>query len=125
MLGESKIVSFAATRRPDNARDFYERALGLRLLSEDVFAVVFDANGVMLRLQKVLEHTPASHTVLGWDVADIRAEVKELTGRGVTFERYDRLAQDESGVWAAPSGAQVAWFKDPDGNVLSLTQFTE
>lgn len=125
MLSNSKIVTFAATRKPDGARDFYERTLGLRLINEDGFAIVFDANGIMLRLQKVGEHAPANHTVLGWGVAEIDTEIKELAGRGVRFERYEGLGQDESGVWEAPSGAKVAWFKDPDGNVLSLTQFKE
>jgi hypothetical protein len=90
---------------------------------DDAFAIVFDANGVMLRVQKVQEHTPPPYTVLGWDVADIHACVKELAGRGVSCERYEWLEQDESGVWASPSGASIAWFKDPDGNTLSLTQF--
>jgi hypothetical protein len=74
-------------------------------------------------VQKVRELHPAKHTVLGWEVADIHAKTRELTSRGVRFERYDGLAQDESGIWTTPSGAKVAWFKDPDGNTLSLTQF--
>ena len=123
MLNESKIVAFVATTRPEGAKSFYEETLGLRLLSDDPFAVVFDANGITLRVQKVQAHTPPRHTVLGWDVADIRAEIGELSERGVSFERYEGLGQDESGVWTSPSGAKVAWFKDPDGNVLSLTQF--
>ena len=77
----------------------------------------------MLRVQKVHELRPARHTVLGWRVPDIRSRIKELTKKGVRFERYDGLGQDESGVWTTPSGAKVAWFKDPDGNTLSITQF--
>ena len=123
MLSQSKIVAFVATSKPDSAKSFYEQTLGFRLTGDDPFAVVFDANGVMLRVQKVQAHTPPNHTVLGWDVADIRAEIKELTERGVKFERYEGLEQDGSGVWTSPSGAKIAWFKDPDGNVLSLTQF--
>ena len=123
MLNSSKVVAFVATSEPDGAKGFYEQTLGLRLVSDDTFALVFDANGVMLRVQKVPEHTPPPYTVLGWDVADISASVKELSGRGVTCERYEWLAQDEAGVWTAPSGAKIAWFKDPDGNTLSLTQF--
>jgi predicted enzyme related to lactoylglutathione lyase len=125
MLNESKIVAFAATSKPDGAKKFYEQTLGLRLIADDPFAVVFDANGIMLRVQKLQTHTPPNHTMLGWDVADIRAEINELTERGVSFERYEWLEQDESGVWTSPSGAKIAWFKDPDGNVLSLTQFGE
>jgi predicted enzyme related to lactoylglutathione lyase len=125
MLSKSKIVTFIATRNPESAKDFYEQTLGLTLITDDAFAIVFDANGVMLRAQKVQEYTPANHTVLGWDVIDIQTEVKELIRRGVKCERYEWLEQDELGVWRAPSGAKIAWFKDPDGNVLSLTQFKE
>ena len=123
MLNQSKVVAFVATSRPDEAKSFYQETLGLRLLTEDAFAIVFDANGVMLRVQKVQEHTPPPYTVLGWDVSDIHASVKELSSRDVECERYEWLEQDESGVWTAPSGAKIAWFKDPDGNTLSLTQF--
>ena len=123
MLNNSNVVAFVATSKPDSAKDFYRRILGLRLISDDAFAIVFDANGIMLRVQKVQEHTPPPYTVLGWDVADIQARVKELLDRGVDCERYEWLEQDELGVWTTPSGAKVAWFKDPDGNTLSLTQF--
>jgi catechol 2,3-dioxygenase-like lactoylglutathione lyase family enzyme len=123
MLNKSKIVTFIATKQPDRAKDFYENTLGFRLLYDDAFAIVFDANGIMLRVQKVQELTPPSYTVLGWDVGDIQSEIKELLGRGVSCARYEWLEQDELGVWAAPSGAKIAWFKDPDGNTLSLTQF--
>jgi catechol 2,3-dioxygenase-like lactoylglutathione lyase family enzyme len=123
MLGTSKIVAFAATTRPDASKLFYEETLGLRLVGDDKFAIVFDANGTMLRIQKVEEHAPPEFTVLGWDVADITATIGLMTARGVGFERYFWLEQDERGIWTAPGGAQVAWFKDPDGNLLSLTQF--
>lgn len=124
MLSRAKLVTFVATSKPDSAQDFYEQTLGLQLITNDNFALVFDANGVMLRVQKVQAHTPANHTALGWDVGDIRTEMKELMRKGVSCERYEWLEQDELGVWTAPSGAKIAWFKDPDGNVLSLTQFT-
>ncbi|MEP7342703.1 MAG: VOC family protein [Acidobacteriota bacterium] len=116
-------MTFVATKSPDSARDFYEKALALQFISDTPFALVFDLNGTMLRVQKVQEHTPANHTVLGWEVADIVAEIKDLTERGVHFERYEWMEQDEIGVWLAPGGAKIAWFKDPDGNVLSLTQY--
>jgi hypothetical protein len=90
---------------------------------DDSFALVFDAHGVMLRVARVHELTPAPYTVLGWKVADISAAVKELQIRGVAFERYEGLDQDELGIWKSPGGAKVAWFKDPDRNTLSLTQF--
>jgi catechol 2,3-dioxygenase-like lactoylglutathione lyase family enzyme len=123
MLNSSNVVAFVATSKPESAKGFYEQTLGLRLILDDAFAIVFDANGVMLRVQKVQEHTPPPYTVLGWDVADIHASVKELSGRGVSCERYEWLEQDDAGVWTALSGAKIAWFKDPDGNTLSLTQF--
>lgn len=123
MLNTSKIMAFVATQSPGSAREFYENALDLPFISDTPFALVFDLNGTMLRVQKVQEHTPANHTVLGWEVADIRAEIEELTRRGVHFERYEWMEQDELGVWTASGGAKIAWFKDPDGNLLSLTQF--
>jgi len=86
---------------------------------------VFDANGTMLRVQKVREVVPAGYTILGWDVDDVGATVGKLSKEGVGFERYDGLPQDEKGIWTTPDGSRVAWFKDPDGNTLSLTQFAK
>ena len=123
MINNSKIVAFVATKDADGAKSFYETALGLKLISEDSFALVFDANGTMLRVQKVQELNPAPYTALGWEVADISTEVEELVKRGVVFNRYEWLPQDDRCVWTAPGGAMVAWFSDPDGNTLSLTQF--
>ena len=123
MLSSSRVVTFVATSSPESSKGFYERTLGLRFVYEDAYAIVFDTNGIMLRVQKVETHTPANFTVLGWDVSDIYAEAKELMSRGVQFEHYEWLEQDEIGIWTAPSGGRIAWFKDTDGNVLSLTQF--
>ena len=122
-MKNAKIISFVATEEPAEAREFYEKTLGLKFVSDDPFAIVFDVEGTMLRVQKVQELEPAGHTVLGWEVADIRAEIKKLSKRGVRFERFGGLAQDELGVWTSPAGGKIAWFKDPDGNILSLTQF--
>lgn len=122
MLDRSDLVAFAATADPQRARAFYEGVLGLKLVEQTPFALEFDANGVMLRIQVVPQLTPQPHTALGWSVADIAAMVRALAGRGVTFERFPGLEQDQSGIWASPSGAQIAWFKDPDGNLLSLSQ---
>ena len=119
----NKIVCFVATQHAASARKFYESTLGLKFISDDPFAMVFDADGIMLRVQKVQELHPAKHTVLGWDVPDIASRMKELMAKGVRFERFPGLPQDELGAWTTPSGAKVAWFKDPDGNTLSLTQF--
>jgi catechol 2,3-dioxygenase-like lactoylglutathione lyase family enzyme len=122
MLSTSDVVAFVATTQPAQARAFYEGALGLRLISDDPFAIVFDANGTSLRVTKLRQHTPAPFTVLGWHVADIRATLSWLKTRGVEALRVAGLPQDEVGVWTAPGGARIAWFKDPDGNTLSLTQ---
>lgn len=122
VLGSHKIVAFVATRDPARAKAFYGDTLGLRFVSQDSFAVVFDANGTMLRVSIVQELTPAKHTVLGWQVPDIVAAAKNLQKAGVTLERYDLPNQDELGIWQSPGGAKVAWFKDPDGNILSVSQ---
>jgi catechol 2,3-dioxygenase-like lactoylglutathione lyase family enzyme len=123
LLNRSRLMAFVATAKPDEARRFYREVLGLTLTEEGPFALVFDAHGTMLRVQKVEACTPHAHTALGWHVDDIRGTIRSLEQRGVHFERYAGMPQDESGVWTTPDGASVAWFKDPDGNVLSLTQF--
>lgn len=123
MLGTSDVIAFAATKNPERAREFYESILGLRLVSDEPFALVFDANRTMLRISKVQDLTPAPFTVLGWRVSNIRRTVASLQDRGVVFERYVGLAQDDLGICTFPGGSRVAWFKDPDGNVLSLTEF--
>ena len=116
------IGAFVATTKPEHARAFYRDTLGLKLVSEDPFALVFDGGGTVLRVQKVQSFTPHPFTAVGWNVPDITAEVLALTAKGVTFERYSFFQQDDNGVWTAPDGTGVAWFKDPDGNTLSLAQ---
>ncbi|HEX3791083.1 MAG TPA: VOC family protein [Pseudonocardiaceae bacterium] len=123
MLGTSALVAFAATLDAPRARAFYQDVLGLTLVEHNDFASVFDANGTMLRVTPVPTFTPAPDTVLGWAVAEISTTVRDLTAKGVTFTRYPGMDQDETRVWTAPGGARIAWFTDPDGNVLSLTQF--
>lgn len=123
MLNTSKIIAFVSTINPVRARAFYEHVLGLILVSDEPFALVFDANGTMLRVTKVQELPTAKQTILGWDVPDICAEVELLTQRGVVFEWYDGFPQDELGIASFPDATRVAWFKDPDGNLLSITQF--
>ena len=124
MLGSSDLVAFAASADLSRARAFYEGVLGLPVLDQDDFACVFDANGTMLRVTAVREVSPAGYTVLGWRVADIEAAVRGLSARGVAFSRFDGMDQDDNGIWTSPGGSKVAWFTDPDGNVLSLTQGT-
>jgi predicted enzyme related to lactoylglutathione lyase len=123
MLSSSQPINFVATSNPKRAGQFYEKILGLKFVSGDQFALVFDINGTMLRIQIVDKVSPHAYTSLGWKVADIQREVNELSKRGVTFERYDGLNQDQSGIWTSPSGGKIAWFTDPDKNILSLTQF--
>jgi predicted enzyme related to lactoylglutathione lyase len=123
MLNRSDLISFSATSKEKAAKEFYEEVLGLTLVSDDKFALVFEVNGTMLRVQKVEKVNPHGYTALGWNVTDIKKEVNDLIKRGVKFGRYDSIKQDEQGIWTAPGGAMIAWFTDPDGNILSLTQF--
>jgi catechol 2,3-dioxygenase-like lactoylglutathione lyase family enzyme len=122
MLAQATLVAFVATAAPDGARAFDGGTLGLRLVSEDPFALVFDGGGVELRVAKVPSLAPAPHTVLGWSVKDVRETVSGLAARGVVFERFEGMPQDEVGIWTSPSGARIAWFKDPDGNLLSVAE---
>ena len=123
MLGSQELVGFVGTRDPARAKHFYQDTLGLHLVSEDEFALVFDVSGTMLRVTRVQELAAAQYTVLGWRVHDIVSTAKHLQKMHVTLERYPGMQQDELGIWNSPSGAKVAWFKDPDGNTLSITQF--
>ncbi len=122
MLSSAELIAFVATANSDEARRFYEGTLGLRVVSDDDFALVLDAHGTMLRVQKVQDVGARPFTALGWKVTGIRAVVEGLKAKGVEFQSYPGMGQDELGIWHAPSGAYVAWFKDPDGNVLSLTE---
>ena len=124
LLDSSKIMAFSATTDAERAKTFYRDQLGLKLVSEEQYALVFDAGGTMLRVQRVNEVPEAKYTSLGWQVPDIEAKVDELAAAGVKMERYGIPGQDEKGIWTPPGSAtKVAWFKDPDGNILSLTQF--
>ncbi len=124
MLADNEVMAFVATTQPEKAKAFYAEILGLRLVEDDRFAIVFSAGGTTLRIQKVKEFSPLLFTVLGWKVADLKQTVEGLSKKGVTFERYPGMQQDDAGIWTTPDGAgKVCWFKDPDGNTLSLTQF--
>jgi len=125
-LGKHNIVGFVNIVDVARAKAFYRDTLGLHLVSEEPpFALVFDANGIILRLGMAKELPPALGTVMGWQVPDIVATVKELEQAGILFERYKQMKQDELGIWTAPTGAKVAWFKDPDGNILSIGEHPE
>ena len=122
----AKAITFIVTRERAGAQRFYGETLGFKQTHEDSFAVVFDLNGTMLRISTVPDHKPPMHTVLGWDIPDIVATVRALRSKGVEFNVYPGFGQDELGIWTAPdSGDRVAWFLDPDGNNLSLTQFAK
>ena len=123
MLADAKVTAFLATTQGPRAAAFYGDTLQLRQKSDDEFALVFELHHVELRLQKVKEFTPQPFTALGWQVRAIRTTVAALAARGVVFERFPGLLQDAQGIWAAPSGAQVAWFRDPDGNLLSVAEY--
>ena len=125
-LGKYNIVAFVSIVDTERAKRFYRDTLGLRLVSEEPpFALVFDANGIMLRLVMGTELPPRAGTVLGWQVPDIATAVRDLERAGVPFERYVYFQQNELGVWTSPTGARIAWFKDPDGNILSLSEHPE
>ncbi len=123
MLGDCALMAFVATTQAEKAKAFYSNTLGLRLVEEDQFTLVFSAGGTTLRIQKVHQFTPHPFTALGWKVADIKSAAARLADKGVKCERYPGMEQDALGIWTVPGGAgKVCWFKDPDGNVLSLTQ---
>jgi catechol 2,3-dioxygenase-like lactoylglutathione lyase family enzyme len=124
MLASASFVGFIPARDLAVARGFYEGTLGLRVVDATPFALVLDAGGTMLRVTPVPGFEARPFTIAGWQVPDIRSTVAALTGKGVAFTRYDGMTQDDLGIWTTPGGDLVAWFKDPDGNTLSLTTFT-
>ena len=122
MLASSKVIGFVPTRDSVKARSFYEGKLGFQFVSDDMFALVVRAGETMIRIAKTKDFTPAPYTVLGWEVSSIEETAAWLQQRGITFEKYPFVQDQQLGIWTAPSGDKVAWFKDPDGNVLSLSQ---
>jgi catechol 2,3-dioxygenase-like lactoylglutathione lyase family enzyme len=125
MLGSVKPIAFVPSTDAAQSRHFFGEVLGLRFVADDGFALVFEADGVMMRVVNVKGmggFQPAPFTILGWEVPDAEESVRELAGKGVEFLRVDGLPQDEHGIWDAPGGAKVAWFKDPTGNTLSISQ---
>lgn len=120
----AKVIAIVCTANRERAKTFYRDVLGFALVHEDDFAAVFDIGGTMLRVSTVEGFKPHEHAVLGWQVPDIVAAVKALTAKEAKFNIYDGFGQDALGIWNAPGGgAKVAWFNDPDGNVLSVAQF--
>jgi predicted enzyme related to lactoylglutathione lyase len=124
MLEDKKLKAFIPTIEPEKARNFYMNVLGLKLVSEDHYGMEFNTNGALLRVTTVNKLAPQPFTVLGWDVEDLPSMIASLVKSGIHFERYNYIEQDNYGIWTAPGGVKVAWFKDTDGNVLSLTEYT-
>ena len=122
MLNTSRLVCFVATTDADRARAFYRDALGLALIEDGGYALVFGANGTQLRVQRVEAVAPHPYTALGWEVDDVTASVRALAARGVAMARFPGLPLDADGIWDTPDGSRVAWFHDPDGNTLSISQ---
>ena len=124
-LASAAVVAFVPTRDPEKARQFYENVLGLDFIADDAFALVFNSNGVTIRVvdvSRIDSFEPAPFTILGWDASSVEAAVRQLVAKGVEFERFPGMPQDADGIWQSPSGARVAWFKDPDGNLLSISE---
>jgi catechol 2,3-dioxygenase-like lactoylglutathione lyase family enzyme len=123
VLDDAAVIAFLPSTDLDRSRRFFVDLLGLPLVEVTPFACVLRVGPTMVRVTKVDRLRPQPFTVFGFQVADIRASAGRLAGAGVVFLRYDGMGQDDDGVWATPDGDQVAWFQDPDGNTLSLTQF--
>jgi len=123
MLADKQAMSFVATTQPEKAKAFYGDVLGLKLVEDAWYSIIFEIADRRLHIQKLKEFTPQPFTVLGWSVPDINAAAAELAKRGVKFERYPGMEQDAAGIWTTPDGGKVCWFKDPDGNTLSMTEF--
>lgn len=123
MLGAADFQGFIPITNVAQAKAFYVDVLGLSVMSENPHVVNIHSNGTMLRLTVVENHEPREFTIAGWRVDEIAATIKVLSARGVEFQKYDGFGQDELGIWTTHGGDQVAWFRDPDDNNLSLTQF--
>lgn len=122
MLQDPKITAFLPTTDSKKSKEFYTNILGLNLVSEDNFALEFEGMGSVLRITIVREFQPHPFTVLGFKIENIEQQVTALLHKNVTFERFNELDQDDLGIWTSPGSARIAWFKDPDGNLLSLTE---
>jgi hypothetical protein len=122
MLTDKNVKAFLCITDSVKAKAFYQDMLRLKLSGEDSYGLEFELHSTTLRLSLIPSHQPATYTVLGWQVNDIYAEMKELGAQGIVFEQYNLTDQDKHGVWNAPGGTKVAWFKDPFGNLLSIDQ---
>jgi len=123
MLSDPKITAFLPTCKPKLSKQFYKNILGLQLVSEDEYALEFVWNGTSLRITIVDNFTPHPFTVLGFKIDNIAEQIKSLSDKSVEFKKYNHFDQDELGIWTSPTNAKIAWFRDPDGNLLSLTEY--
>lgn len=123
MLGNARLAGFIGTANVEAAREFYENKLGLTFIEDQQYALLFDSNGTRLRVQKVQQVADIQYTALGWNVSDMEAAVEGLKANGVVFEHYPWMPDPNSDIMTFEGGAKVAWFKDPDGNILSLDQY--
>jgi len=124
MFDQCEMIAFTQTMQPEKAKHFFGKVIGLKFEHETPAAIVYSAGKTMVRVQKVREFTPLPFTSLGWKVPDVTLAVRYLTSRGVRFERYQGMPQDDLGIWTSPDGGNICWFKDPDGNTISLSQFS-
>ncbi|MEZ5995346.1 MAG: VOC family protein [Hyphomonadaceae bacterium] len=122
MLGSAKITALVGTANPDAAKAFYAGALGLKFVTDDTYAMIFEGKNARLRVSRVPAVAPAQYAVLAFDVSDIEQAAEGLAAKGVTFARFPFFVQDARGIWTAPDGTKVAWFHDPDMNLLSIVQ---
>lgn len=123
MLNQGRVLTFVPVSDVDRAMHFYSDVLGLVVTDCSDSYCALDAGGVTIRLTLVVDRPAVEHTIVGWSVPDLNTIAAELVERGLTFHRYDGMDQDQYGAWVAPNGDHIAWFSDPDGNILSLTQF--
>jgi catechol 2,3-dioxygenase-like lactoylglutathione lyase family enzyme len=122
MITQSNLIAFSATTDAEQSRHFYTHIIKLREIDDTPFALVYDCNGTVLRIQKVQRMSAPNYTVLGWEVDDIVSTARNLALAGVTFEMFEGLAQNDTGIWTTPDGTKVAWFRDPDGSLLPITE---
>ena len=125
MLESLNLIAFLTTSRPAESREFYQEKLGLLFMGEDASFLIFDSNGTVLRIQKAKSFIPSSQTAVGWEVSDLVHQVQELIRTGVPMVRRNGIEQDDLGIWTAPDGTMIAWFQDPDGNVLTVSEHAD
>lgn len=124
-LATNSPIAFIPTQQPEAARHFYEQTLGLKFVADNDFAIVFRVGPepqAMLRIVRARNFVPVSHTIFGWEVENVEQSVDELLGKGIQFLRPGYFEQDARNIWNAPDGSRIAWFQDPDGNTLSISE---